>query len=281
MLIGDGGTATALQAKGLPIGEAPEPWTLSHPEVVATVAWEYRDAGADFVLTNTFGANRFRLARVGLERDVSELNRAAVGLARTGAGAAESSDGLRVYGSVGPTGLSPDELESSRPKVVRAFEEQVQALSLAGVDALVIETSVSTTEALIALTACRTMNVETIVSFAFRVEEDGAKTLVGELLADGVREVRDAGAIAVGVNCVSAREIAEVIGAFPGDIPIWLKPNAGLPEPSNEGLDYPDRDEEIVEVLHGFARSEVRYVGGCCGTGPAFIRRLRTALKDQ
>ena len=279
MLIGDGGTATALQGKGLPIGEAPEPWTLSHPEVVARVACEYRDAGADFVLTNTFGANRFRLSLVEMDRDVSELNRKAVELARTGAGRGTGSPG--VYGSMGPTGLGPDELESSHAEVVRAFEEQAEALALAGADALVIETSVSTTEALIALAACQAMNVETIVSFTFRVEDGVGRTLAGELLADGVREVRDAGAIAVGVNCVGAREIAEVIGAFPGDIPIWLKPNAGLPESSNEGLDYPDRDEGIVEVLHGFARSGIHYVGGCCGTGPAFIRRLRAVLKDQ
>lgn len=280
MRIGDGAMATALQSRGLPVGTAPESWTLSHSEAVAGIAEDYAQAGSDFVLTNTFGANRFRLERAGLAPEVDELNRAAVDLARAGVGRKPDGKVRAVYGSVGPTGLGLDEMDARRSEVMRAFEEQVGALAHAEVDAFVVETSVSTREALIALAACRATNVDTIVSFTFRIEEGVVKTLAGESLADGGRQIRDAGANAVGLNCVAARDIERVIRGFPADIPIWLKPNAGCPEVHDDRMIYPDTDEEIVEVLTRLAKSGVRYVGGCCGTGPSFITRLKGAMGD-
>ncbi len=251
-------------------------WNFSHPVVVAAVAKAYRDAGADFVLSNTFGANRLRLSLTGLGREVGELNRAAVTLARSGEADAGSRDA--VYGSVGPTGLSPDRVQSSRAEVVRAFEEQAEALVDAQVDRFVVETSTSTEEALVALAACRATDLETIVSFTFCVTGGEGWTFAGEPLVESALRVRDAGALAFGVNCVSVREIEQVIDQLPTDIPLWLKPNAGPPERRDDGLNYPDSDAEIVEMLKGLMTRDVDYVGGCCGTGPSFTNHLRAEV---
>ena len=276
--IGDGGTATALQKMGLPIGSAPESWTLTHPEAVVMVARKYRNAGADFVLTNTFGANRFRLEGSGLEPEVDRLNRSAVELAREGiSGSARSGRG-RVYGSIGPTGLEPAEVASNRTEIARVLTAQIEALARAGVDGLVVETSMSAMEAAIALKAARAARLETIVSFACCVVGREARTLGGDSLDESFQKMRDSGAHGLGVNCVAVREIESVVGLFPTDIPIWLKPNAGIPETVASGLACPDMDEEMVSALSRFEIPNLAYVGGCCGTGVSFTERLRQSM---
>lgn len=147
LLIGGADTATALQSMGLPIDAASEAWKLLHPNRVARVSRATFEAGADFVLTNTFGANRARLEAAGVAGGLEELNLQAVALAREGA-----SDEGRVYGSIGPTGM----LEELGEKKVREIDaEQVGALVSSGVDGYAIETAMSATEAVLALSSAR------------------------------------------------------------------------------------------------------------------------------
>lgn len=277
VILADGGTGTALLARGLPRGTCPDAWNLTHPDQVAAVAASYAAAGAQMLYTNTFGANRLALRRHGLADAVARINAEGVRLARGGAG----TDRL-IAGSMGPTGslLEPfGELPAADAE--EAFAEQAAALVAAGVDLLVLETFTQLEEAHAALRAVRRVTPDpVIVSLSF---DAGGRTAMGVTPERAAAVLLPAGADGLGANCGGAWD--DVAGAVAGlaaaapETPLLLKPNAGRPVAAADGVRYPGTPEAFARFVGGLAsRLPVHFVGGCCGTGPAHIAALRQAV---
>lgn len=266
-LLGDGGIATMLQSAGLPLDGCPESWNLERPRAVARVHAAYHAAGALWATTNTFGANRVRLARVGLEGRVAEVNAAAVTAARLGI-----PEGF-VLGSLGPT-TATDSAEWGE-----AYAEQAEALAEHEVDGFLVETIVSLAEGVAAVRACvATGTGPVLASFT--------PSGTGDLL-DGSRAERAAevlfkeGALVVGVNCgggptslvgPAARLIAADLG------PVLVAPNAGLPEVRDGRLHYDLPPDGFAQAAIQLQDLGTRLIAGCCGTTPDHIRAAAHVL---
>ena len=277
VLLADGGTGTALQAQGLPAGVCPEAWNLHHPDRVAAVAAAYAAAGSGLVYTNTFGANAIALTGHGLAAEVREINLAAVRAARTGAG-----PGVKVAGSIGPTGTLLEPLGDLLPEAAaEAFAEQAAALVAAGVDALVLETFTQLNEAEAAVRAVRRVTAgPVIVSLSFDM---GGRTVMGVSAEEAAPVLLAAGADVLGANCGGPwRNLTEALAGFERAAPgtaLLLKPNAGVPQVTAAGVVYPSDADDMARFLaRAVDTHPVRIVGGCCGTGPAHIAALRRVL---
>ena len=280
VLVADGGMGTSLFELGMPAGSCPELLNVEHPEMVARVHEGFVDAGADIVLTNTFGANRRRLALHGLENRVEELNRAAVALARQVT--RNAGRPVAVAGSVGPTGdlLAPlGDLDHET--AVEVFSEQVEALAAAGVDVLWIETLSSSEELEAAYQAARSTGTPVATTMSF---DTHGKTMMGfgpEQLAEWSRRQVPAPA-AVGANCgvgagdvvLAVRELAE---ARP-DGAIVAKANCGLPAYTEGHLRYPHGPEVMGEYVELATRAGASVIGACCGSMPRHIAAIRQAV---
>ena len=242
-LITDGAWGTELQKHGLPIGQISDEWNLTHPERVEQVARSYVDAGSKIILTNTFQANSIRLSS-----RVVEVNQAGVEISKRAA-----RGKARVFGSMGPANGN-----------AAAFKEQAHAIANAGVEALVIETMTGLEEALIALAAAKRTGLPVIVSFAFVTDLQPAEAATA---------MEREGADAVGANCSGVEECVELCRALRSacGLPIWIKPSAGVPKMHEGQPLYTQNLNQFASVL---LDSEASFLGGCCGTTPAFIRAL-------
>ncbi len=284
-LLADGATGTMLQSMGLPTGEPPERWTLDNPDAIRELARRYAEAGSDIVYTNTFGANRIRLRRFGLDKKVAELNRLAVQLAREGVNSAirPSSLILRpfVIASIGPTGELLEPYGDLEPDVAReAFAEQAAALAEAGVDAFVCETFSDLTEALICLKAVKSVaKAPVMVSMSF---EENGRTMMGIAPEDAVSKLLDEGAFVVGANCSIGPEIVEravaAMKAARPDALLLAKPNAGKPKLVEGKVVYPVTPDEMASFALRMRDLGVAIIGGCCGTTPEHIAAMKTVL---
>ncbi len=228
VLVGDGATGTYLQGKGLEVGEAPEIWTLSHPDVVRQMAADYFAAGSDLVETNTFGGNRFRLKHVGLEGRVREVNLKAVELAKS-----TTPPGGLVIGSIGPVGEFLAPLGTVTPEeLLEAFSVQAEALAEGGVDALCVETMTALEEAQIAVRAAQATGLPVMATMTFDEGPRGFATSMGVTIEQAVRGLAEVGADVVGTNCGSGVEqmirIVQEMGRLT-PLPILVQSNAGLP----------------------------------------------------
>ena len=273
MIVSDGATGSELQRRGLPIGISPEAWTFDRPEEVSCLVSEYVEAGAECVLTNTFGANRVRWTMTGRSETVAQVNRSAVELSRMAVG-----DRGYVVGAVGPTG---EDLTAEKYRQV--YSEQVNALVEAGVDGICVETACSSTEGFGAVAAVRSISdTPVILSLAVR-PGSRLETFAREPLKDVVARVSASGADVVGVNCVGfdlGREAVSLIQEVT-DLPIAVSPNAGTPLQYAQGLCYPDSEPDLARRTASLLSSRVRIVGGCCGTGPQYVKALRKAVGEQ
>ena len=273
VIVSDGATGSELQRRGLPVGTAPEAWTFDRPEEVSRLVSRYVEAGAECVLTNTFGANRIRWAMVRRSETVAQVNRQAAELARTAVG-----DRGYVVGAVGPTGE-----DLTVEKYRQVYSEQVNALVEAGVDGICVETACSSAEGFAAVAAVRSISdLPVILSFAVR-PGNRLETLAGEPLRDVVVRVSASGADVVGVNCVGfdlVREAADLIQEVT-DLPIAVSPNAGKPHQATQGLLYPDSEDDLASKMALLLSSGVRIVGGYCGTSPQYVKALRKAVREQ
>jgi methionine synthase I (cobalamin-dependent) len=274
VLVGDGAVGTFLQQEGLPIGAAPETWTLERPEVVKEAAAGYFRAGSDFVFTNTFGGNRVGLGAAGLSDQVDKINAEGVALARSAA-----PEGGYVIGSIGPTGESLTEGE-----YMEIYAEQVSALVSADVDGFCVETVCSSVEGFSGVRAIRELSDRPIIlTFAIQKMDKGLATMSDELFADVASLSKDEGVDVLGVNCVGWEVVTESIEEISGvsDLPIAISPNAGIPTEDGGGMRYPELQEDLARRMADPALSGVRIFGGCCGTGPDYIKALRRELGYQ
>jgi len=283
-LLADGATGTNLFALGLQHGDSPELWNLDHPDRVRHHYSSFLEAGSDIILTNTFGGNRHRLKLHGAENRVHEINKRAAELARAEADTLDRP--VVVAGSMGPTGelfqplgaLTPEEGEA-------AFAEQARALAAGGVDVLWIETLSAVDELKAAVAGAGQAGLPITATLSF---DTNGRTMMGVMpgqLAQ-LAHALSPRPLAYGGNCgVGAAELALALenmgkAAHPGDILI-AKSNCGIPEWTGETIEYNGTPELMADYARIAVDCGARIVGGCCGTTPEHIARMRAALNDH
>jgi methionine synthase I (cobalamin-dependent) len=271
--VADGGWSTQLWQRGVPMDGLPEMANLTHPEIVLGLGRDYVRAGAHFITTNTFGANRYAIARRGAGTTVAELNEAGARLARQ---AAEGSEAL-VTGSIGPSGKILVVHEATEAELAIVFEEHAGALAAAGVDVIVLETFSELAEILVALRAAQSTGLPVIASMSFDSGPQRTRTIMGAAAEDCAAALEDAGAAVVGCNCGGgAANVLPAVVALRGatELPLWVKPNAGLPDLEDGRPVYRQTPEEFAAAVPTLIEAGANIIGGCCGTGPEHIRRV-------
>ena len=271
----DGAWGTELQKRGLSAGECPDAWNLSHPEEVADIARSYREAGSRVILTNTFRANPISLAAHGLADRTAVINRAGVKLSRNAAGTA------LVFASIGPSGKLLTAGEVTGDELLAAFRTQAEALAAGGADALLLETFSELEEALLALRAAATTGLPVIVSFAFDTGKNKDRTMTGLTPERAAKVITEAGADAVGANCgVGIEQLVELCRRMRAatHLPLWMKPNAGLPEFADGAVEYHVTAQQFASSVPFLRDAGANFIGGCCGTNAEFIRATAAVL---
>ena len=266
-VITDGAWGTQLQARGLPVGACPDEWNLTQPGKVEEVAAAYVAAGSRIILTNTFGANRVRLAEFNLTDKVVEINRRGAAISKKAAG-----NKALVFASVGPTGKMLVAGDVTEDELRVAFTEQAQALKTGGADALVIETMAELEEAQIALDAAKSTGLPVVVCMTF---DTGGRTMMGVAPDQAAKQFTSAGADVIGSNCGNGiaafipicRELRTAT-----DLPIWIKANAGQPEYVDGKVIYRITPEEFAGHVPALRAAGANFIGGCCGTSPEHLR---------
>jgi 5-methyltetrahydrofolate--homocysteine methyltransferase len=281
VLVSDGAWGTFLQKRGLQPGECPELWNVTHREEVFAIARSYIDAGADIILTNSFGGSPHKLRHFGLEERAAELNRAAASISREAAGGDHF-----VLGSIGPTGAILMMGEVSEQEMYDGFCLQARALKEGGVDALCVETMSALDEAALAVRAGReAAGLEVVCTFTFEKTVNGDyRSMMGVSPAEMATRIKQAGADIIGTNCGNGFDpmieiVREIRKADPAT-PILVHANAGKPMLLDGKTIFPDTPEVMASKVHALVASGANIVGGCCGTTPAHIRALVDAL-DQ
>ena len=276
ILFFDGGMGTMLQARGLRLRELPETLNLTHPDLIASIHREYLEAGADFVTTNTFGANRYKLERSGCS--VTEAVSAAVGLARSAADAF----GARVALDIGPSGKVLAPLgDAAFEEIYETVAEQVRA-GAEGCDAVLLETFTDLYELKASLLAVK--DHCSLPVFATMSFEEGGRTFFGTGIDSMVMTLEGLGVAALGVNCslgpVQLEPIVEALCAR-ARVPVMVQPNAGLPV-MRDGISFYDvTPDQFADVMARFAGLGVAILGGCCGTNPDTIARTVRAVTQR
>ena len=271
-VVTDGAWGTQLQLRGLAPGECPDAWNLAHPDRVEQVASAYVEAGSQVILTNTFRANRITLAGHGLADQAAAINRAGVEISRRA-----TAGRARVFASIGPSGKILVLGETSEEELAEAYSEQAQALAEAGADALLLETMSDLAEARLALAAARRTGLPVVASMVFDSGRNKDRTMMGVTPEQAAAELSAAGADVIGANCGSGVagyvDICRRLRAAT-DRPVWIKANAGLPELVDGATVYRMTPEEFAAYVPALLEAGAAFIGGCCGTGPDFIRAL-------
>ncbi len=280
VLIADGGWGTEFVQKGLGPGEAPEAWNLNRRDDVYAVASSYVQAGADIILTNTFGGTRMKLAKAGLESKTGDINRLGAEISRQAA-----ANRTLVFGSIGPTGEFMRPLGTvSEDEMLRDFAEQAKALVAGGADGIVIETMTDLSEAKAALRAVKeNTNLPVAVTMTFDKGKKGYATIMGIRPEQAARDLEKSGADIVGANCGAGIDnMIDLMRGMRGaaNLPLWCKPNAGLPELVGGRTVYRETPEMMASQLQNLIDAGACIIGGCCGTTPAHIR-LFTRERDR
>jgi methionine synthase / methylenetetrahydrofolate reductase (NADH) len=276
-VISDGGMGTSLIDRGAPVDACFESLNVSAPALVESVHRGFVQAGAQLVLTNTFGGNRFRLDGHGFADRVSSYNRAAVVLARR-AGAAH------VAGSMGPLGVRLAPYGRVSPgDAFDAYREQALALADGGVDLLVIETQTDIREMEQALAAVRDAAPEVAVVVSATYTKDD-RTLLGSTPEQVAASLVELGVDAMGVNCGEGpAQVLRVIRAmrpYAAGLPLIARPNAGGPAEVGGRFVYPATPDYVGDLARTLVEEGVAVVGGCCGTGPAHTEAIASAVRE-
>jgi 5-methyltetrahydrofolate--homocysteine methyltransferase len=277
-VVGDGAMGTMLQAHGLAVGACPDALNLEDPDAVVAVHRAYREAGSDYLETNTFGSNRLKMAAHGLAGDLGEI------IARGVEHARKAAAGLAlVAGSVGPTGrLLEPYGDTPRRQVVEAFAETAGIMDRAGIDFYLVETMTDVNEALAAIEAIRSVSPRPIVATAVLAKSArGYRTLMGTPAGEAASLMVGSGASMVGTNCcVGMADAAAIMEDMLAATPAALiaQPNAGLPRMVAGSLVYPESPEAMAADAGRLLGLGVRIIGGCCGTTPAHIRAISAAM---
>ena len=275
-VVTDGAWGTQLQARGLEVGRAPDGWNLAHPDRVEEVARAYVEAGSQVILTNTFQASRFALARHGLAEKVAEINRTGAEISRRAA-----AGRARVFASIGPSGVvlmmgevTPEELQD-------AFRQQARALAEGGADAIVVETMSDPEEAKLAVAAAKATGLPVVGCMTFDSGKDLDRTSFGTTPEQAAEQLTEAGADCIGSNCGQGIEgyvaICRRLNAAT-DRPIWVQANAGLPRVVEGKTAWDETPDHFASYAPALVEGGASFIGGCCGTTPEFIKAIREKL---
>lgn len=280
VLVCDGPMGTQLQTAGLGLGECGEHWNITHSDVVLGIQSAYVEAGADCLITQTFGASSINLARHGLDGSAEAINRAGVDIARR---AFADRPGY-VLGDIGPFGgmLKPFGSVTAEDAAA-AFRQQASVLVAAGVDAVIIETQTSLEELGLAIAAAREAGAPCIIaSVAFDITRNGrdARTMMGVSPERAAEFMQASGAHIAATNCgagVDVAWMAQILARYRRacDLPLMAKPNAGKAVLENHRPVYKQPPEEMAAGLPLLLDAGARIVGACCGGTVAHIRLFR------
>ncbi len=285
VLVADGGWGTELIKKGLKTGEIPEEWNRQNQSLVKWIAKSYIEAGADIILTNTFGANSLKLKISPLS--INHINKIGVELSKE-----EARESL-VFASIGPTGkfLKPvGNFEEA--EFIEAYSEQVKGIidggkgvTCGGADGVIIETMSDIKEALCALKAVRkNSSLPVGVTFSFNKVQKGFATIMGVTPEQAILAIAKEKPDIIGANCGSVTvedmvAIAKIMKKYTS-IPLWIKPNAGLPVFRNGKTLYPQTPEDTASFVPQLIEAGVKIIGGCCGTTPEHIKQIRKKVDE-
>jgi 5-methyltetrahydrofolate--homocysteine methyltransferase len=276
VLVLDGAMGTMLQERGLRPGQSPEEMNLTMPEVVAGIHREYLAAGADIIVTNSFGGNRAKLAHYGLEDRIGEINAAAVAIARAAGG-----DTAYVGASIGPTGSFVEPVgDLSFDEMAALFREQAGHLIEAGADFITFETFLDIKEIRAGIIAVREIapRIPIVAQLTF---DDKGRTVLGTPPEAAAITLEAVGADIVGSNCgLGIEGIYEILAAMRSvtRLPLISQANAGLARLKDGKTFFPGTPEEMTAYHERLLQLGVRIIGGCCGTTPTHIRAMQEAL---
>jgi len=276
----DGGFGTELINRGFPQGACPESWNVEKPKVVQEIHKSYYDAGADAVLTNSFGGSTIKFQSHNMEKRCYELNYAAATIAN------EVKPGGRFLGgSMGPTGkfLKPTG-EFTEEEFEEAYAEQARGLTDGKVNFLLIETQYDLKEALCALRGARKVShLPIFLTMTFNHHPKGFFTLMGNSVEQFLEEMEKEGVPVVGSNCtLNSAEMVELVRIMreKTSLPIIAQANAGKPSLSQEGeVAYSQGMEDYLSYIPQMAENGADVIGGCCGTNPEYIKKMAEILK--
>ena len=275
---------TMLYERGVFIHRCYDELNLSQPDLIRAIHEEYLQAGAEIIETNTFGGNRFRLQRHGLQDKVHDVNVAGAKIARQAADQIRDKQATQAYvaGAVGPIGVQIEPLgKVSFEEARAAFAEQIRALAEGGVDLLVLETMTSLNEVHQAILAAREAAPQLPILAMMTIDEEG-NTLDGSSPEMAAKKLTEWGADAVGCNCSAGP--ATILSAIERmrtatTLPLVAMPNAGMPRAVDGRNIYLCSPEYMGSFARKFSQAGVQFVGGCCGTTPSHIRAMRSALR--
>jgi 5-methyltetrahydrofolate--homocysteine methyltransferase len=277
-LVSDGATGTNLFARGLPQGSTPEEWVLEQPGQIIRLHQDFIAAGSDLILTCTFGATSLRLSGSPIAGRAVEVNQRAVELTRQAVGTRP----VWIAGSLGPVGgllkpYGPLEVDA----VTASYAEQARTLAEAGVDLLAIETQFDMAEAKAAIQGVRSVtDLSLVCSFSY---DRGRRTMMGLSPTQAARQLADLGVDLIGINCGRSLEdnlqnLLELRQVT--DLPIWFKPNAGLPHIDEQNrTTYSVTPAEMAAQVPAWLEAGAQVVGGCCGTSPDHLAQIAQAVK--
>lgn len=281
-IVFDGAMGTMLNQRGVGFEECFDELNLKRPTLVTDIHRAYIEAGAQVIQTNTFSANRYKLTRHGLEDKVVEINVAGVEAARQAIIA--SGKEVLIAGDIGPLGVRLAPFGRVQPEQAReAFCEQAAALAGAGVDLLIIETITDLNEICEAIAAVRLAapGLPVIASMTFTRDD---RTLLGDDPAKVARDIHQAGADLIGVNCSGGpNQILRILKRMHQAVPegrFSAMPNAGWPEQVGGRIMYPAASEYFGEYALAFWKAGAKVIGGCCGTTPQHIAMMRQAIQS-
>jgi 5-methyltetrahydrofolate--homocysteine methyltransferase len=281
----DGAMGTQLMLAGLEQGNCGEAWNLTQPERVLAIQRRYVEAGADCLITNTFGGSRIMLNRHGEADEVAPINRAGVEIARRAFG---GKDGY-VLGDIGPFGgLLEPYGDFTEAQVRNAFEEQAAALVEAGADAIIVETQTSLEELLIAIESAQKAGAPCIIgSMAYDVTLDGStfRTMMGVEPERAAEFMEEHGAHIVALNCGTGMDMVRARAAVERyrnvtTLPLMVQPNAGKPRLVNMKIVYDESPEQMAGEMMPLLQAGANIVGSCCGSTPEHTRAFRKVIDE-
>ncbi|OHE89413.1 MAG: homocysteine methyltransferase [Verrucomicrobia bacterium RIFCSPLOWO2_12_FULL_64_8] len=284
-LVCDGAMGTQLMLAGLEQGSCGEAWNLTRPESVRAIQRRYVEAGADCLITNTFGGSRVMLRRHGHEAELAEINRAGARLAREALGGRPGF----VLGDLGPLGALLEPYGDLPVETAQsAFEEQATALVKAGVDAVIIETQTSLEELGLAIDASLAAGAPCVIaSLAYDLSMDQTfyKTMMGVSPEQAAEFVAGRGAHIVALNCGTGMDMAgaAMVARIYREhcaLPVMVQPNAGLPVLENLQAVYKQLPADMARSVPEVLAAGVNIVGSCCGSTPEHTRAIRRVVDD-
>ena len=280
-IVTDGAMGTLLHERGVEIDACFDELNLTQPAIVAEIHRDYIQAGAELIKTNTFGANRTKLERHGLDEKVAEVNAAAVNLAQRVVAA--SFKEVFIAGDMGPLGVPLAPFGRMQVDEAREiYKEQAKTLIEAGVDLILIETMVDLYAVRAAVEAVREVDPEMpiIASMAFTRDR---RTLLGDTPQEVAIKIHDLDVDVIGVNCSGGpSQLLYILRQMHQTVPeakFSVMPNAGFPEKSGGRIMYPAGPDYFHDYALSFWRSGATVIGGCCGTTPDHIKVIANTIE--